>query len=219
MRVNQLDIQIFLRRSLGNLSWLLDGKKDISHILVNLVLCAQDNLKELLPLVEGLQDGPQKEKILAKLDIASKAVGQSVAVHDALIPNHVYLAGHAEVSRRDSYLKQLHKFVKPETKKALRAAPLAQPFTFSQVLIDQAKDDIKDKKELYALHRVSESKAPVQRSGRGREANNNNRNRRNFAPVVKKTNAFSDRQQFTPARGGNNTNNRRKRGGANVRGK
>ena len=94
-------------------------------------LCAQDNLKELLPLVNELQDGPQREKILAKLDIASKTVTQSVSVHDALIANHVYLAGHAEVSRRDSYLKQLHNIVKPERKKDLRAAPLAQSFTLS----------------------------------------------------------------------------------------
>ena len=61
--------------------------------------------------------------------------------------------------------------------------------------------------------------APVERTGRGRGTNNNNRNKCNFTPVVKKTNVLSDCQQFTPARGGNKTNNRRKRGGANVRGK
>lgn len=180
-----------------------------------------DNLGEIDDLLKDLPDGSAKESLISKIDLAKLAAAQTSDALKAMIFGNAYVSAQLEVNRRDTYLKTAHKYIKLETRKALRSSAIGKKFTFNEVALGQAVSEIQEQKKLYPHWRVNESKVTADRLpsyNRGR-AYSGGRNRGQFRGQFRKQ-AYEpvakQRQQNQPsARGGKAAGNNRRRAGRN----
>ena len=71
--------------------------------------------------MKDLPDGPSKESLTSKIDLAKLAAALTSDALKSMIFGNAYVSAQLEVNRRDTYLRFAHKYIKLETKKALRS--------------------------------------------------------------------------------------------------
>lgn len=185
-----------------------------------------DNLADVDELLKELPDGASKQSLTSKIELAKLAAAQTSDALKSMIFGNAYVSAQLEVNRRDTYLRSAHKYIKLETRKALRSSQIGKKFTFSAASLTQAISEIQEQKKLYPHWRVNESKVTADRlpsfnRGRGYSGGRNKargqfRKQAYDSGVKQRQQQQQHQHQHQPsARGGRAAGNNRRRSGRN----
>ena len=103
-----------------------------------------DNLAEVDDLLQDFLDGPSKEIMTSKIDLAKLEAAQTSDALKSIIFGNACVG--SEVNRRDTYLRSAHKYIKLETKKASRTSEIGKKFKSIKASLGQAISEIQAQK-------------------------------------------------------------------------